>query len=105
MKIENDTKFGHCEGCKKLTPRDEMNGANINVFGSEVYELEEVLRIRMCPVCFKKFLEDVKKLKWQVTLHEARHIRIDKDLSAKCDEVEFDDSQEAILAAAKESDF
>jgi len=104
MKIENDTKFGFCRGCQKWHPRGELRSTNILIYGEGVDNIEDQIRLRLCEPCHaeqkKRWLSDNgKSLRWEPTLIEARHIRINPELAEKCDFIEFDESQEALLAA------
>lgn len=97
MEINNETKFGFCKGCEKWKPRDEMRGINANVFGTEVHGIEEVVRVRLCPECFREFLLKLKEYQWEGLLYEAREIATDEELARNCDEISSCESQSVML--------
>jgi hypothetical protein len=101
--MDGSVKYGQCQGCLKLVKRDDMKSTNIVNYGAGVDKIENMIRIRMCPTCHAEHIERCKvtnhghSAEWGGVLLEARAIRVSRELSAQCPDIEFDDSETAIL--------
>lgn len=105
MEINDTTKFGFCRGCQKWKPRESLVSTNIRIYGEGVDNIDDLIRLRLCPECHEEqrqrwLYDGDKSLEWEPTLVEARHIRVDREKAAQCDEVDFDDSEVALVVAA-----
>jgi len=92
--VEYDVdKFGECRNCGKLVLRGEMKGANVQVFGPEAFDVERIIRLRLCQGCFRTVVDSLSKVEWTGKLYEGIEIRRSKELSDKCAVIDFDDGQ------------
>ena len=79
-KIDDSTFFGLCNWCNKLVPRNCMVSSSVRVYGKGVKNTEEIIQLRMCPDCFK----------FDNKLYRADQIKESKELSEKCDFIEYE---------------
>lgn len=108
MKIDDNVKFAVCQVCQKWKPREELKATNILVYGEGIDNIEQLFRFRLCPSCHEKQVsrwitgDDGRNIEWKNHLVEARHIRVNEEYANACDEIEFDDSQAAMIAASND---
>lgn len=88
MEIRDDTLFGECKWCWKWVPRDSMVSVSVKVFGKGVDVLDEIIRLRICSVCFDKEAEMWRGRKWDDKMYRAEQIRGVQELSDRCDFIE-----------------
>ena len=67
-----------------------MVSSSVRVYGKGVKNTEEIIQLRMCPDCFKFELEDWRSMRWNNKLYRADQIKESKELSEKCDFIEYE---------------
>ena len=92
------TPYGFCMGCEKWVPRDEMLSINVAVYDAN--NKVERIRVRSCPKCHPKRVEEFKKWNWNHVLKNESEIRSNPELVKRSD-LELDDSEKAMRAAGR----
>lgn len=88
-KIDDKTLFGFCKLCNRWVPRDSMVSVHINVYGKGVKNVEEIIRLRICPECFEFEIDDWRKQAWDKKMYRAEEIRESRELSERCDLIKY----------------
>jgi len=95
--------YGLCRGCNKYVDRDSMVSTNFTVFGDGVDEKRDKIRFRLCPRCHDRQLirwktsPDGRIIEWRGEIKKAAEIRVNKNLSDQCDDIDFDDSDQVAM--------
>lgn len=98
-RITDNTVFGFCRGCKKWKIKDDMVASTIKIFGKGVDNVASIIRLRLCPACYERESRGWRQLAWDYHILTAAKIRVDEKAALRCDDVDFDDSQSAVMAA------
>lgn len=56
--------YAECRMCGKMVKRGDMRAATITLFGKGVAEIEDKIKLRMCPDCWAAQVSHWKRCRW-----------------------------------------